>query len=75
MVKVDKIIDATEIRKKANSDYNSITGYCNWFNNLVKYKRNNLSKKKKKEIILLMNYMNKVPIDLDGNLNIGLLLS
>lgn len=47
MEELDKIIDATEIRKKANSYDNSITGYCNWFNNLVKNKRNNLSKKEK----------------------------
>lgn len=47
MEELDKIIDAKEIRKRANSYDNSIAGYCNWFNNLVKNKRNNLSKKEK----------------------------
>lgn len=47
MKNFNKIIDATEIRKTATSYDNSIAGYCNWFNNLVKIKRNNLSKKER----------------------------
>ena len=48
MEEPDKIADAIEIRKQVNKYFGSVTGCCNWFNEFVKNKRNNLSEDERK---------------------------
>lgn len=48
MEELDKIADAIEIRKQVNKYFGSVTGCCNWFNEFVKNKCNNLSEDERK---------------------------
>ena len=48
MEELGKIADAIEIRKQVNKYFGSVTGCCNWFNEFVKNKCNNLSEDERK---------------------------
>lgn len=45
----NQIIDANEVKAGSTSQFNLAVGY-NWFNELVKSRRNNLSRKEKRNI-------------------------